>query len=169
MCIAWNGHLKIYVLCLCFSLVTDVLDGFLARWLKQTTEFGAKLDSRADFATVLSLPICVWWLRPDVVRDEAPYVCVALAGYLVPVAAGLLKYKRLTSYHTWAGKVAAVILGPGVVLLLATELNRAFQFVAVVAFLAGMEELAITSLLREWRANVPSLWHALQMNRRTKE
>jgi len=104
----------------------------------------------------------------EVVRSEAPYVSLALAGYLTPVVVGFLKYKRLTSYHTWAGKVAAVLIGPGVVLLLATELNRAFEFAAAVALLAGMEELAMTVVLREWRANVPSLWHALRLNRQAK-
>ena len=166
--LAWNGHLRICVPCLVFSLITDLLDGLLARWLKQATEFGAKMDSWADFATTLSMPICVWWLRPEVVRSEAPYVSLALAGYLTPVVVGFLKYKRLTSYHTWAGKVAAVLIGPGVVLLLATELNRAFEFAAAVALLAGMEELAMTVVLREWRANVPSLWHALRLNRQAK-
>ena len=163
--IAWTGHTTLYVVCLAFSLITDLIDGFLARWLRQTTEFGAKMDSWADFATTVSMPICAWWLRPEVVRREALYVALVLIAYAVPVAAGFLKYGRLTSYHTWAGKAAALLIGPGVVLLLATELNQAFEFAALVVPLAGIEELAITAALPQWRANVPSFRHALRLRR----
>ncbi len=165
---AWNGYLQIYVLGLSFSLVTDVLDGLFARWLRQATDFGAQLDSWADFATMVSIPICVWWLRPEAVRNEAPFVGLGLIGYGIPVVAGLLKYKRLTSYHTWAGKAAAVIVGPAVILLLLTELNWVFECAMVVALVAGSEEVAITVVLKEWRPNVPSVWHALRLNRQPK-
>jgi CDP-diacylglycerol--glycerol-3-phosphate 3-phosphatidyltransferase len=88
---------------------------------------------------------------------------------LIPVAAGFLKYKRLTSYHTWAGKAAALLIGPGVLLLLAADLNWAFEFAAAITFLAGMEELAMTVVLPEWRANVPSLRYALRLQRQAKK
>ena len=43
----------------CLTGITDVLDGFIARKFKLTSEFGAKLDSIADllFYTVMGIMI----------------------------------------------------------------------------------------------------------------
>src|SRR6266850_1706287 len=99
--LAWAGYSKTGLFLLLFSLVTDAVDGFLARKLNQRTDLGAKLDSWADFATSLSLPLAGWWLRPDVVRQESVFLATGIFFYLAAIAFGFLKYRRLTSYHTW--------------------------------------------------------------------
>jgi hypothetical protein len=38
-----------------------------------------------------------------------------------------------------------------------------FRIAACVLVLAELEEIAITATLREWRANVPTLWHARRL------
>ena len=43
-----------FVVLLAASLVTDAFDGFLARRLKAESEFGRKLDSAADYLTLLT-------------------------------------------------------------------------------------------------------------------
>ena len=63
-----NVNVGIYV----FSCLTDWIDGFLARKLKQTSAFGAFLDPVADklmVATALVLLVCqlpVWWFAVPV-------------------------------------------------------------------------------------------------------
>ena len=69
--LAWLGRDRLFLLVLTLSLLTDLLDGQLARWLNQRTELGAKLDSWADLATWLALPLCGWWLRSEALRQEA--------------------------------------------------------------------------------------------------
>jgi CDP-diacylglycerol--glycerol-3-phosphate 3-phosphatidyltransferase len=46
------------------ALLSDVLDGVLARRLKQESDFGARLDQWADFAVGLP-PFGAWWLAGD--------------------------------------------------------------------------------------------------------
>src|SRR6266536_119771 len=115
--LAWTGRPRIFLACLIASLISDFLDGLLARALNQVTDLGTRLDSWADFATTLALPICAWWLWPEVLRREATFLITALGTYCAAVLFGFLKYRRLTGYHTRAGKVAAVLLGPTVVIL----------------------------------------------------
>ena len=102
--LAWAGRAGPFLACLVISLLTDLADGLLARRLNMATEVGAKLDSWADFLTYLSLPICGWWLRPEVVREEQLWLTVGIGCYFAATIAGLLKFRRLTSYHTWAAK-----------------------------------------------------------------
>ena len=59
--LAWQQEPFIYMLALFFTLFTDVLDGFLARTLKQETALGARLDSLGDFIIYTTLAIAAWW------------------------------------------------------------------------------------------------------------
>src|SRR5512138_2517594 len=102
--LAWNQHQFLFLLLLVVSLATDALDGFLARKLNQMTELGAKLDSWADAATWLALPLCAWWLRPEVLREEAWWLVVGIGSYLASILFGFARYRRLISYHTWGAK-----------------------------------------------------------------
>ncbi len=144
------------------SLATDAADGFLARRLGQATAAGARLDSRADLATWLALPLCAWWLRPDVLRAEAPWVAVLLACLVVPTVLGMLRFRRLTSYHTWAAKAAGVALGAALLALFAWGAGAPLRLATVLVAISQLEELAITAVLPGWRADVPTLAHALR-------
>ena len=139
------------------------MDGWLARRLKQATELGAKLDSWSDFATWLALPICAWWLRPDVIRQEAVFLIVAIFFYVGAIAFGFLKYGRLTSYHTWLSKVLAVLVAAAALLFFADGSAWSLRAIVPVVIASQIEEMCITALLPEWRANVPSFWHALKI------
>jgi len=168
LCLAWNDWPRLFLACFVVSLATDFLDGLLARTLNQTSELGTKLDSWADFATMLAVPFCAWWLWPAVIRREAVFVIAALGSYFGAVLLGFLKFRRLTSYHTWAGKAAAVSMGITTLVLLAGGPSWPFECATPILVLAGLEEIAMTALLRDWQANVPSFWHALKLNQQSK-
>jgi len=164
--LAWADQRRLFLPCLVVSLVTDAADGFLARKLNQATELGAKLDSWADFLTYLSLPVCAWRLWPDVVREQAAFLTALIFCYLVPVVLGFLKFRRLTSYHTVANKVLAVPVAAAALGLLGWGVGWPFRVLLPLVAIVELEEIAITIVLSQWRANVPSLWHALQITRR---
>jgi len=164
--LAWSGCSQFFVGCLMASLLTDCVDGFLARRFNAASELGAKLDSWADFATYLVLPVCGWWLRPDVLRTEALSLLIVICFYLAAVGFGFLKYRRLTSYHTWSSRAVAVLASIVVLTFFLGGPGWVFRVLAPVAVLSLAEEMAITALLPVWRANVPSLWHAQRIKSR---
>lgn len=49
------------------AVLTDVLDGPIARHLGTASRFGANVDSAADFVFYLSLPVWTWMFKADVV------------------------------------------------------------------------------------------------------
>lgn len=163
--IAWSDRPRLFLFFLVCSLMTDVLDGFLARKRKEESELGAKLDSWGDFVIYMTLPICAWWLWPDLIRHEASYVILVIASYLTPIIFAFLKYRWLTSYHTWGAKLTSVFISVGTVLLLGFGMVWPFRIAAMVLALSALEEIAITVTLREWQSNVPSFWHAIQSTR----
>ncbi len=158
--LAWRGQSILFSGLLLFSLLTDNLDGYLARRLNQRTELGAKLDSWADAATWLMLPLCGWWLHPEALRAEAPWLAAGLGSFLASIAFGFIKYQRLISYHTWGAKALTVVVGVAAVVFFATGHGWVFRVAMPFVMLSALEEMAITTVLPQWQANVPSLWHA---------
>lgn len=161
--LAWTGKPTLFLVFFAGSLFSDCVDGIIARKLNQVSELGAKLDSWGDFATYMSFPICAWWLWPDLIRREAPFVIAVVASYIIPLIYGFLKYGRITSYHTWGAKLSAVLMGSAMLLLFARGPAWPFRLFTPVFVLAELEEICMTTILPEWRANVPSLWHAIKL------
>jgi phosphatidylglycerophosphate synthase len=161
LALAWTGRGEAFVACLAVSLATDVADGQIARRLGSASLRGAVLDSRADLATYMSLPLAAWWLRPEFVGAECVWLAVAVASYIVPVAIGYAKYGRLTSYHTRLARLSAYAGGASALVVFAGGPTVPFRIATALLVLAEIEEIAITAVLPEWRANVRSLCHAL--------
>ena len=103
--LASQGAAHAFTACLALALLTDIADGKIARWLGQASPLGARLDTWGDLLLYLSLPVCGVLLLPDFVRTEATWFAVAVTSAFVPVALGLIRFGRLTSYHTRGAKV----------------------------------------------------------------
>lgn len=161
--LAWEQRPYAFLLCLCTSLASDLVDGFLARRLHQKSELGAKLDSWGDLATYGAFGVGAWWLWPARIRAEGIFAVLVVASYTLPSLVGLLKFGRLTSYHTWGAKLSAVLMGPALLLLFGWDAAWLFRVATIILAVAELEEMAITAVLREWRADVPSLRHALRL------
>ena len=147
------------------GLVSDVLDGILARRLGQETELGARLDQWGDFALWSSLPLAAWWLWPEMVRREAPYVTLALVCLLLPTAIAFAKYGEVPGYHTRTAKLSAVLMGVAVPLLLLFDIAWPFRFAALFQVVCFVDELGITLILPECRHDVASVFAARRLRK----
>lgn len=157
------GNKAAFLALVAFALFTDSIDGPIARRLRQDSVTGAKLDSLGDLATYATIPVCGWLLWPEIIVREKAFVIAAVLSYMFPVVVGLAKYRRVTSYHTWGAKVSAVLMGAGVLVLFLEWTPWPFRIFTPVAALAGIEETAMTLILRNWHANVPTFMHAMRI------
>ena len=160
---AATGRAGLFVFLFILSLVSDALDGFLARRLNQVSGLGAQLDSWGDLATYLAASAGVWLLWPALVRREQTFILLGLGGFLFPILLGFCKFGRLTSYHTRAARLAAVLLGVSTPLLLAGGPSYPFRLAILLFLLAELEEVAITLHLKRWQANIPNFWHCRRL------
>lgn len=165
LALAVAGRDSLWLVLLALALITDMADGFLARRWRVASELGAKLDSWGDLGIYLSLPLCAWLLFPHIVRRELFWVATGITAFVVPVLVGLARFRRFTSYHTWGAKLSAVLMGPSLLLLLADVTAAPFRLVVVLFVLAEIEEVMISFVLPRWRADVPTLVHALRVAR----
>jgi len=143
-------------------LLSDVVDGYIARKTHQTSELGARLDSYGDIVTYLSTPIAAWWLWPDIIKQEFYYIVVVITVYILPAFFALAKFGKLVSYHTWITKISAVLMSAGIVLLFGFEDNTLFHIAVYVVVLEMVENIAITFILPKPMTNISTVWHAWQ-------
>lgn len=155
-----------FLAALLFSGFTDVLDGFLARRLKQVTDLGSHLDSWGDFTIYSTMAVGAWILWPDIVIEEMIYFSIIVASFSFPVIIGLIKFKQLTSYHTWSVKAAVLVTFVGYTLLFADIAQWPFRVAAALCLYAAIEEVLITLIMHHERVDVRSLWSALKHEHR---
>lgn len=166
LALAWHGATGAFLVLFGLGLASDVLDGALARRLGQESELGARLDQWGDFTLWVSFPLGAWWLWPEILVREAPYVVLAIGCMLAPTALAYAKYRAVPGYHTWSVKLGSVWMAASVPLLLIFDLAWPFRLAALFQIVCAMDELGITLLSAECRHDVPSLLHAARLRRR---
>lgn len=157
--LAWTGQASAFLVLLAVTLLSDAVDGFVARSLHEATELGTRLDSWGDLVIYLTIPLCAWWLWPDIIRREALFILLVIAAFIVPLVVGLIKFGCLTSYHTWAAKTVAVLMSVSIFLLFLTDIAWPFRLTVLGLCLAACEEVAISMKLPRLQSNVKSYWH----------
>ncbi len=160
--LAWSGHANYFLFLLAITFLSDVLDGMAARILKQQSDLGSILDSWADLMIYTTITISAWWLWPVVMQREIFFVVIIIISYLLPVSVGIIKFRAITSYHTWLVKIAVALTGSSFFLLFVFDLAWPFRITAFICLLAALEEILITVYLIELHSNVCSLWHVIK-------
>ena len=156
----WFGMPTLFFILFGLMLLSDALDGIIARMLDQTSELGARLDSYGDILTYLTTPLAAWWLWPELIISEINYIIAAIIIYVLPAVFALFKFGKLASYHTWITKASAVLMGIGVVFLLGFENNLLFHIAIYFLVIEMVENIAITFILPAQKSNIHSIWHA---------
>jgi len=163
--IALKGQNEVFLWLFIFLAMTDWLDGKLAILLDQRTVFGARLDSWADAALYTALLFGIVTMYGDILRSELVWIGVAVAGYLLSVAAGLWKYKRWLSYHTRAAKTSWFLTAVAVVALFSDWALWPLRVAAVAVSITNFEAFLITIISPAWCADVTSVFHAWRDNK----
>ena len=157
--LAMAGRENAFTWILIPALLTDVADGLIARVFGLESRLGAMLDSVADSALLCVAVYGVWVFHPEVLREHAWLCGTAVGLWVLEDVAALLRYRRLSSFHTWSSKVVANLLGLFVGWLFVLGFEPWLLYVAAGAsIVASLEELLLLCLLPQWRADVRGAW-----------
>ena len=163
--VALGGSRPWFVVLLATALSTDALDGFFARRFNAHTEFGRKLDSAADYLTMITGLSGIGLLWPDITRRELPWIAVGLTAFFGVVVLGFVRLGRAPCYHTWCAKIGVVACALSLIPLLAESTAAPFHAAIGLLVAAGIEEMAIVLLVPEHTGEVATLWHAWRLRR----
>lgn len=157
---ALSGQPRFFAVLFIILALTDWVDGKLARYLHQRSDWGARLDSMAD--AILFGMLLIGWsvLKSEALIREWPWIAAFLLSYLLTMYAGYRKYGRLPAYHTWAAKTSWYCVLIAVASTLFDWSIWPFRIAMVCITLTNLEAFLITGTLPGWHSDVPSLWHA---------
>jgi len=119
--------------------ISDMIDGFVARKTGKESEFGARLDTIADF---IFMAACFIKLTPVFEFDRYVYIWIAIIGVIkaINIIYGFVVYKKMISVHSISNKITGVMLFALPLLLHWFELEHLALVVCGVATIAAIHE-----------------------------
>jgi CDP-diacylglycerol--glycerol-3-phosphate 3-phosphatidyltransferase len=145
---------------LLFSFSTDAIDGFLARTLNAGTHTGAMLDSIGDVLTLVAAFTGIVYYRPEFIAEQYPVIYSICFLFVFQVFFALIRYKKLSSFHTYLAKISAVLQGVFMLTLFFFSgiIYFLFYLAAFFTIIALIEEIILTYLIPEWKTDVRGLY-----------
>lgn len=136
---------------------TDILDGYIARTKKISTNLGAVLDS---FADLIFISIMLLIYLPILNIPMWCLVCIAVISIirLCSVLIGFIKYKTLAFLHTYANKVTGILLFCFPILYFIFGMEITCFLLSIIAFISAIEELAINITSKTLRRDIKSIF-----------
>ena len=154
---------SLFAIFLTINLITDVLDGLIARCFNMQTELGARLDSIADFGTYIAAIVGVFVFK---VSDFYPYIgSFSVFIFLLCFAhiLSLIKFRRLPSLHLYSWKIGGYIQGAFFIVLFMFGFYPLFYYFMIVwGILAFCEHIIVQSVIKEMQSNVKGLYWVLK-------
>lgn len=154
-----TGQIDVFKWLLAASFLTDAIDGYMARRFGVTSEQGSKLDSIADDLTVVAAIAGLFVLRPEFIREQWSVIIPLAVLYGLQLTLALVRYGKISSFHTYLAKGAAVLQGVFLVLAFFAEpIVPLFYAVALLTAIDLLEEAALVVVLPRWQVNVKGLY-----------
>ena len=157
-------QVEIFKWLLAFSFFTDAIDGFLARRYKVTSVLGARLDSLADDLTVIVASIAMFLIKKDFVLQQIVPVFILLGLYLLQTILAFVKYGKVSNFHTYLAKAAAVFQGIFLILIffLPKPPLALFYAAVIITIIDLIEEIILVIILPKWEVNVKGIYWVLK-------
>lgn len=148
------------------AMLSDVLDGYLARRFGLQSRRGAFLDSVADVLVTVTAVLGVIRFRPDFVSAHYRPLLFVLGLYFGEVLGALWRYGRVSSFHSYLARAAGQAQGVFVVgLFFLGYFEWLFYAMIALSALAYAEEILLLCLLPTWKSDVRGLYWVLSSKR----
>jgi cardiolipin synthase (CMP-forming) len=168
--LAVSGREHLFVIFLIINLVSDVLDGLIARTFKCETELGARLDSLADTGTYLCAIAGVFVFKyADIKPFLILFILFSSLFFLTDIVA-LFKFGKFSSFHLYSWKIGGYLQGGFFIIWFAFGFHVIlFYFIMIWGILAFTEHIIIQMILKEMKSNVKGLYWVLKEKHRRNE
>lgn len=157
------GKEVLYTVFLIINLVSDALDGFIARRFKMETDLGARLDSFADNLNYVLVFTGIYIFK---LEDLLPYkasLILFIASLLLTVVISLIKFGKFPSFHLYTTKIGGYVQGAFFICLFTIGFVEWFYYLIIIWGIVGaVEHIAIQLLIPEMRSNVKGLYWILK-------
>lgn len=106
---ALDGRENGFVILLCISLVSDVLDGNIARFFKLQTNFGAALDNLADICTYAMALLGLFLFKWDEIGPHAWILYLFLFVFVLSYLISFYRFGKIPGLHLYSAVSAGYV------------------------------------------------------------
>ncbi len=160
---ALTGRESLFVFFICLNLITDILDGLIARTFNMQTEIGARLDSIADLGTYILAILGIFLFQWDAFYPHRHSFFIFIGLFVGSYVLALVKFGRMPSLHLYSWKIGGYIQGFFFFVLFVFGFDVHFYYIMVVwGILAFTEHIVIQLLLEELISNAKGLYWLLK-------
>lgn len=160
-----TGKQDLFAVFIAISLVTDLLDGIIARVFNMQTKIGARLDSWADTGTFICSFLAIWLFKWEFIKPHEwlwwTFFLVWALSYIVVFA----KFRGLIGLHTYLFKITGYLQGAFIMCLFLFDFYPVLFYIGLgTGTLACLEEIVIIAMLDKPRENVKGLYWIMKEN-----
>lgn len=158
---------SLFAILLCINLVSDILDGLIARAFKLQTEFGARLDSMADWGTYILAFLGIYQFKMEEHKADFWLLYLFIGLIVFYNIFSLCKFRRFPSLHMFSAKIGGYLQGIYFFSLFAFGYYPPIFYLAVIwGWISSIEEIIILIYLKKLRSNVKGLYWVLKSGER---
>ncbi len=153
------GKEALFTIFLVISLLSDALDGFIARLLKSETEIGARLDSFADNLNYLLVFTGIFVFKLEDFIPHKVSLLIFIGILMFTVILSLIKFGKFPSFHLYITKVGGYVQGAFFICLFTIGFIEPFYYLVIIwGILGAVEHIIIQMMIPEMRSNVKGLY-----------
>jgi len=159
----FNDYEFLFVILFIVNLITDILDGWIARRFNMQTAIGSKLDSIADIGSFILAFIGFYIFKPT---DFMPHMIsfnIFMGLFVISNFLSLVKFRQTPSLHLYSWKIGGYIQGLFFFVLFVFGFNPYFYYFMIAwGIIAFTEHIIIQLMLKKMRVNAKGLYWVLK-------
>jgi len=109
--LALFGYEQLFVILISINLVSDILDGFIARTFKLVTRFGAALDNLADIGTYILALYGLFAFRWTDIQPHAWLLYLFLSVFVLSYLVAFIRLGKIPGLHLYSAVTAGYLQG----------------------------------------------------------
>ncbi|PTX63582.1 CDP-diacylglycerol--glycerol-3-phosphate 3-phosphatidyltransferase [Kordia periserrulae] len=158
----YTEEANLFAIFLCVNLVTDILDGLIARSFNLQTNFGAKLDSLADNGTFIAAFLGIFMFKLQEMSQSIWMLWVFIGFFFLGLLVSFLKFKQYPTLHLYTTKIGGYVQGFFIFVLFAWSYNETLFYIAMIlGYISHVEELIILLISNEMKTDAKGLYWVL--------
>jgi cardiolipin synthase (CMP-forming) len=165
---AYHREYRLLIVGLLFlGLLSDILDGIIARKLRVASAGLRRLDSQTDMLFWLAAGFTAWFIWPETINENKVVIYALLGMEACCYLVSLVKFGRETCTHAYLSKFwGLTLLAAFTDLILHGNAGFLFMLCLVAGIVSHLDRILITLLLPQWQHDVPSAYHAYKIKRK---
>lgn len=159
---AFSNNELIYFLLILVDLITDILDGYIARRFNLQTEFGARLDALADIGMYLLAFLGVVIFKANEFEPYLFSLLMFFTVFVIPKIIAWIKFRTFPSLHLISSKIGGYLQGFFFLSLFVIGFSPIFYYIMIICgILSFIEQIIIVLIVKDMKSNMKGLFWIL--------